>query len=253
MSKHKQPKFDSIIKKTHDYGIFKVLKGNRNVNQLHLRRLKQSMMEHPLFTIIFVNQRMEIIDGQHRYFISKELGLPIYYVVIYGYGMEEVKILNSNSEKWKKRDYLESHIDSGSTDYIKFKEFQMLFPDFNFSTCVRLLSGLSSHRSKSFDGLRGSVKDFENGDFKIKDWNKSLKVASKILDFKPYYDKFKDNTFCLTLLSLFEHKNYNHADMLKKLKIQPTAIKPCKTQEQYTIMLESIYNFKRKDKVNLRY
>jgi len=41
--------------------------------------------------------------------------------------------------------------------------------------------------------------------------------------------------------------------MLGKLKLQPTALEVCRHQEQYLLLLEDIYNFKRRDKVSLRY
>ena len=44
------------------------------------------MTEKLLMCPIIVNENYEIIDGQHRYSASKELGLPIRYIVGEGYG-----------------------------------------------------------------------------------------------------------------------------------------------------------------------
>ena len=60
---------------TREYSIFKTIEGNRNISLLHLNRLRESMLEKHLFTVIVVNENMEIIDGQHRFTISKELQL----------------------------------------------------------------------------------------------------------------------------------------------------------------------------------
>lgn len=246
--------FNPIIQTTFNYKQFKNLNGNRSINQPHFRRLKESMKETPLISLIIVNERNEIIDGQHRFEVCKELGLPINYVVVYGYGMKEVQILNVNSNNWKKIDYLESHAKNELPNYITFKKFMKDFPQLNFSTCLKVLSGLSSNSNNhTIEGVKTSSKKFENGELQIPNLKKSYEVANMILDYRPYFPKFNDNTFVITLLFLFKHPNYNHLEMIKKLKVQPTAISGCKTQIQYVIMLEDIFNYKRKPKVSLRY
>lgn len=251
----KKQNFNPIIQTTYNYGQFKNLHGNRSINVPHKMRLKQSMQEDPLLSLIMVNERNEIIDGQHRFEVCKELNLPINYVIVYGYGMKEVQILNVNSTNWKKIDYLESHAKNGLPNYITFKKFMSDFPQLNFSTCLKCLSGLSNSDGEkaSIGGVFVTSKRFENGELKIPNLKKSYEVANKILDYRPFFAKFNDNTFVITLLYLFKHPNYNHLEMLKKLKNQPTAISGCKSQNQYVIMLEEIYNYKRRPKVSLRY
>ena len=39
--------------------------------------------------------------------------------------------------------------------------------------------------------------------------------------------------------------------MMKRLMVQPTALKPCKTQKQYQELLEEIYNYKTRTKLSL--
>lgn len=242
---------DPIVKTTNDYSIFKILEGNRRVNQLNLRRVISSMREYPLVSIIMVNHRMEIIDGQHRYFACKELGLPINYVMVYGYGIKEVQVLNATGMNWSKVDYLETYVSRGDENYVKFKKFRETYPQLSFTLCVRLLSGLSSHRTKSYDGVQGTVKDFENGTFQIKDLDKSHEIANMIVDYAPFFSRFNDLTFCLTLITIFDNPNYDHERMMKRLMVQPTALKPCKTQKQYQELLEEIYNYKTRTKLSL--
>lgn len=253
MSKAKKQQFNPIIQTTYDYAKFRILKGNRHINQIHLRRLKESINNNPLVTLIIVNERMEIIDGQHRFYVCKELGLPIHFVLVYGYGVKEVQILNANMNNWNKQDYLDGFIKLGNKEYIDFKEFRDYFKDLNFGICVKLANGLSSHRTKRVDGLKFTMKDFEQGKFKFKDKEVAYRMANMIMDFKPYFAKFSDNSFCLTLVSLFSHPNYDHKTMLSKLSIQPSVLVQCKTQEQYLIKLEDIFNFKSRTKVSLRY
>ena len=94
------------VYETTDYSMFKTIKGNRNINPLHLARLKNSFKERYLFTPVLVNSSMEIIDGQHRVEAAAELNLPIRFIKLNGYGLREIQIYNTNMKNWKKGDYL---------------------------------------------------------------------------------------------------------------------------------------------------
>jgi hypothetical protein len=250
----KQP-FNPIIQTTYDYSKFKLIKGNRNLDQLHLRKIMMSMKDNPLLALVLVNDKMEIIDGQHRFFASKELKMPINYVIAYGYGVKEVQILNVNGKNWKKNDFLKGFVKEGVHDYVVFDNFQKEFPSLNFSTCLKLLSGLKKGQTtKSLgDGLKTVSKFFEEGKFVVHNLEESKRKAHMILDYKQFFPKFNDNSFIITLLSLFEHENYNHKEMINKLRLQPTGLMVCKTQEQYILLLESLYNYHRAKKVSFRY
>jgi hypothetical protein len=245
--------FNPIIQTTKDYHKFKLITGNRDISPMHIKRLKHSISQNPLISLITINERYEIIDGQHRFHAFKELGLPIHYIIVYGYGIKEVQILNANSTNWKKNDFLEGHAKNGNEAYIKFKQFQEDFPSFNFSTCLKVLSNLRSEQTKTYDGIKTQSKDFEQGLFEIPNIKKSYEIANMIMDYKPYFDKFNHTTFISTLLYLFQHPNYNHKQMLSKLKLQPNALVVCRTQTQYALILEGVFNYHTKNKVSLRY
>lgn len=247
----KKKGLDPIVKFTTNYSIFKMLDGNRRVNQLNLRRIIQSMREKPLVTIIYVNEKMEIIDGQHRFLAMRELGLPINYVLVHGYGIDEVQVLNAIGMNWTKVDYLETYISKGNENYIKFKEFRDFFPKLTFTMSVRLLSGFTTEKEVTFDGVRGKAKDFENGNFVVSDYATACKHAYMIMDYEPHYKSFNDLTFCLTLLNIFKHPNYDHERMMKRLNSQPNSIRGCKNQKQYHDLLEEIYNYKSRIKLSL--
>ena len=54
-------------------------------------------------------------------------------------------------------------------------------------------------------------------------------------------------------MHLLEKEQFSFDEFIKKLKIQSTKLVDCINQDQYTMLIEDIYNFKRKEKVNLRY
>lgn len=73
------------VNQTNDYNLFKSLKGNRNVNKLHVQRLKESFKGDYLMSPIIVNQNYEIIDGQHRFNAAKDLSLPVNFIICNDY------------------------------------------------------------------------------------------------------------------------------------------------------------------------
>lgn len=91
MNTHKNVPINKIqVHTTKNYYLFKTINGNRDINQLHLTRLSESFKKRHLITIIIVNERFEIIDGQHRFLVSKDLNLPVYYTILKNYGLNEV-------------------------------------------------------------------------------------------------------------------------------------------------------------------
>jgi hypothetical protein len=236
-------KLFSQVHTTKDYSLFKSLEGNRNKNLLHINRLKKSMQKHYLFTIIMVNENYEIIDGQHRFHVIKELGLPLYYIVCEGYGLREVQVLNENSKTWNADDYLDGYCNLGYKNYILYKEFKDKYK-IGHNECQSLLNGSRTDQTKH---------DFYSGDFTIKDINNSRVVIEKILLIEPYYVGVRRRIFINAMITLLKNKNFEYTEFLQKLKLQPTALVDCTNVSQYITLIEQIYNYKRRDKINLRY
>lgn len=252
------------IFKTDDYSVFNTLKGNRDLNRAHIEKLKQSIAGVYLVSPILINDRYEIIDGQHRFEAIKELGLPIYFFMVSGYGLDEVQILNTNASNWNSKDYLKAFCDLGYPDYLKMKEFLGEFPDFSVPVADLLLSGLHSgsmakkHSTKSMieKGIGKSgyaINKFSNGGFKVQDYELARKNANQLLDFKPYYEGFKRGIFIKSILPIFKLDYYNHKKMIKKLSSNPRSMKNCTNVIQYREMIEDIYNFRSSEKVSFKY
>jgi len=247
---------------TNDYSLFKIIKGNRDVNKLHIKRLVDSFRDEYLLTPLIINQNYEIIDGQHRYHAAKELGLPINFIICNDYSLKQVQLLNTNMKNWKKIDYLNTFCDLGYEDYLKFRNFLQTYPDFSLDSAISLLTNKigndkqkSSYLFKSDTNKDGTymIRSFENGDFKIHNYKLACVYAEKMLEIKPLYDGYNRRTFVLAMLNLFKHENYNHAQFLQKLKLNPSALIDCNNITQYKEVIEEIYNYRSREKVNLRF
>jgi len=251
------------VNSTNDYSKFKKLKGNRNVNKLHVRRLMDSFKQAYLLSPIIVNQKYEIIDGQHRFEAAKALGLPINFIICNDYLLKEVQLLNTNMKNWGKLEYLKSYVDLGYPEYIKFSDFMKIFPEFTFSSCETILTNSLSggHISKTSVNLKDEINKsgsyafryFQEGELFIPDYEKSIENAEKIMMIKPYYEKFNDPTFVRAMIGIFKLEHYSHSRLLDRLAANQNSLVPCRNVTQYKLLIEDIYNFRSREKVSLRF
>ena len=224
-------KTEIYIRKSKDYNIFKTLTGNRELNVSHKEKLKKSFKENYLISPIIINEKYEIIDGQHRFNAARELGYYVYYILIKGYSLEEVKMLNTNSKNWKREDYLNAYCDLGFEEYIKFKKFYGDIKEFTIGSAERIAAG---HQSDNMSGFR-------NGKFRFGNVLDAYDTAQKILMFKPYYKGFNRNTFVGAVMKLIRNENYNHAQMIHKLSLNPSLLVDCANTSQYVLLLSLIH------------
>lgn len=91
------------------------------------------------------------------------------------------------------------------------------------------------------------------GEFEISDYQNACDIADKIEIVGQYYSGYKRRAFVYAMLALFKNNNFEFTEIVQKLKIQPTAMVDCTTSQQYVTLIEEIYNYRRREKVNLRY
>lgn len=233
----------SQIYTTTDYSLFKPINGNRNKNFLHINRLKKSMQEKYLFTVIIVNDKYEIIDGQHRFEVIKSLKLELNYIICYGYGLDEVHILNANAATWNADDYLTGYCNLGYEDYIIYKNFKEKYK-LGHNETRYLLNNTATGPDKF---------TFYNGTFKVRSLKDAESIAQKLVLVEPFYPKWRRRTFLLAMLSLLKKHTFDFEEFMQKLKLQPTSMVDCTSVPNYISLIEDIYNFRRREKVNLRY
>lgn len=242
---------------TTDYDLFSIIEGNRAIDRLHVEKLKHSFLEDYLFTVIIVNEKFQIIDGQHRFMAAKELQFPIYFVVVEGLGIKEVKIYNLNQNNWKKIDYLNSYVKEGKREYVRFKKFMEDFPEFKLQACYNLLTGKQDQAREIIIGVAGThrKKDFEAGNLKIADLQWSYKMAENIRSIKPHYDGYNRNAFVKAMIAIMKHPAYDHKTFLSKLIKQPGTLHHKSNINDYKLDIEDIFNFgvKAENRVQLRY
>lgn len=240
-------KYSNQVHTTTDYFLFKPIDGNRNKNLMHINRLKKSMSEHYLFTVIIVNDKYEIIDGQHRFDVIQELNLPLHYVICKGYGLNEVHILNANSKTWNSDDYLEGYCNMGYKNYLSYRTFKQKY-GFGHNECITMLTGGNVSAC-----LGDRTKVFYEGKLVLTNEKEAYRIADMIELTSQFYSGYKRRSYVYALIGLLKNKNFEFTEFIQKLKSQPTALCDCTSTEGYVALIEEIYNYRRREKVNLRY
>ena len=242
---------------TSDLNMFKSIDGNRVPNLIHVNRLTDSIKKYGMkCNPILVNEKMEVIDGQHRLMAAKNANTSVYFIIIPGSNLDDVHTLNLNQKNWNRKDFMEGYARMGLMPYIKLQAFVKKNDDYTFNDCVSLCSNMSTIGSTTKN--EGSKKQgykhtIEEGTWIGKDFNLGQEWANKIRMVKPYYVGYNRSIFVGTMITLFTNPNFDFNEFMHKLRIQPTALVDCANREQYKTLVEDIYNFKRREKVNLRF
>jgi len=233
------------VLKTNDYSMFKHMNGNRNINKLHLKRLTESMSEKYIEVPIIVNNNNQIIDGQHRFEAAKELKKDVYYIKVRNLNLDDVHRLNTNSKNWTAEEYMQGYCELGLEDYIKYRDFKRKYGFGHNET-----NAILTNRSR----MSGSKNtDFNDGVFKILDYDLAVKNAEKICMVREYYEGYKRRYFVYAMLELFENPDYSHVEFLNKLSFQSVKLQDCTDVKGYLILIEDIYNFKRSKNNKVRF
>lgn len=249
------------VYKTYDLSIFKSIDGNRVPNLQHIRRLTESLKVHGMkCNPILVNEKMEVIDGQHRLQAAKNVNTFVYYIVVNGYKLEEVHTLNLNQKNWTKRDYMDGYAEMGIESYIKLREFLQKNYDFTLTDCIAMCSNITSSSSNSIANKYKNnridskqIEVFEEGTWVGKDFDLAQQWAHKIRMCKPYFEGYNKSIFVGTMIGLLQNNLFDFSEFMHKVRMQPKALVDCANREQMKSLIEDIYNYKSRNKVNLRY
>jgi len=231
------------VYETKDYGMFKLIAGNRLIQEGHVESLIESIKDKNLLEVnpIIVNTKLEIIDGQSRLAAAKQLDVPIFYMVAKTANLEDVRLLNINVKNWCMGDYLDSYLSQNVPDYYTLKKFHEEYA-IPLSICLMLLAGGKYDRSE----VRASYK---NGDFKVTSLSNAKRIAEKLLDVREYSDRglWRSRDFIMAVISLDKDPKINHERLMKKFKQSGLTIYRQGSSQDYLRRFAEVYNFTAKN------
>jgi hypothetical protein len=227
-------KTEEQIYATGDYDLFGLVGGNRQVNHGHVAHLISSIAKKNMLkdNPILVNEKYEIIDGQHRVHAARALGVPIYFKIVSGTALAEVQLLNAHNKPWELRDYLDSYIALNNRDYIELDEFCSTY-ELSISMGIMLLSDFTS-RPKEL------LRLFRDGDFKVANKEKAVEFADRIYDLKGFCmaNVWHDRELMRALQQFY--RTHSHQKLMERLRAENVMIMRSATVGDYLRQLEQL-------------
>lgn len=242
------------IESTREYDRFKILKGNRRLDKYHLKKLKNSIEKDNRLNLhpIIINQNDEVIDGQHRLEIAKQLEIDIFYIKSNSISDEHLIDCNVNQKSWEVENYIEYFsIREKLEDYIILKniiEKTGLKP----KAILNLLLGIVSSEMLNF---------LKTGKFRFPKDNTYQKLSESFCDFLDYTEDkrikpksmFTNHYFTKAFRWLLMTNGFDHLIFTKKLDLRWFDLKPQRGAEDWYKLLISIYNFKNHNRIEEEY
>lgn len=239
-----------MIQKTKDYDQFEFMLGNREVSDSLVRKLEASILKNNLlaYNPILVNEKNEIIDGQHRLIAAQNIDVEIYYRVVDGHAsIAEVMLLNANQRGWKLMDYIDSYANMGNENYTVLKGFLDKY-HLPTKTSARML----------MDEVGGDAmtQHLQNGSFEIRSLRTAIRIAEYVEQLAPLCDGniYKTDRF---ITAIYKVWILGHLDELVRKAQTWTRIRGEKIMSRgeasdYLREFEDIINWNRKDGKTIR-
>lgn len=223
------------IQKTEDYSLFKRIDGNRTINKAQVQKLYDSISADPELTKaapIIVNDKMEVVDGQHRLEALKRLNLPVYYLQVNGLNLSEVQKLNSATKVWTPYDYAKSFAELKNKNYITYLEFRHKY-HLSHEVLVKYMAG----------GKDITTTMFRAGKFRTDNLKEADKLCGQLSDLCEFYKQGNSKAFAFAFKKIAINPEYDHEKMVAKIKqFGDKFLKPTPFVEDYLRQLERMYN-----------
>ena len=233
---------------TRDYSMFKKVRGNRPVDEAHVKQLKKLIAEKDLMDPIRVNSNIEVVDGQHTLQARKELGLPVPYIIINSDDPLDVARLNQGRKNWSLDHFLGHHCARGKMDYkiCKSKMQQWGLP---VAETIILLLKISSRYSTI-----GTT--FKEGNFKIPAGGIEHcdRIGGQLNSLKKYLigidnsDRRIKRQIITAYIIADRHPKWQYERFKTALKSKSAWLLHGTTSKDYINIFQKIYNAGRKPK-----
>jgi hypothetical protein len=243
---------ESGFHKTKDYELFKFREDNRQINKSHVKKLVESLKIdndlhlHP----IVVNEKMEVIDGQHRLTAAKALDLEVTYVIDKNFDPSKLITLNTTQKRWSTDDYLNYWLIHGSNDYLLLGDF---IKDFGFTLVITLIWITNTTSNQIMDYFKKGCFKFKIDPLILEAMLTSKALINIMIQTNYKVQKlYNQNCFHKALKSFLTNPVVIHERFLDRFEKSPYKISFTTSMKEYVIQFVDIYNYDmRKEKIKL--
>lgn len=148
-----------------NYDMFEYISGNRIVNLSP--KLKASIRENGILQPIIVNEKFEIVDGQHRFAAAKETNHPIKFFILYTSELrDEIMVeLNISQKRWRREDYIHYYAQKGNANYQELESLIEIYSKKPYKVSATVIETIAAGMySFSYNSSNNKLED---GEFKL--------------------------------------------------------------------------------------
>jgi hypothetical protein len=230
------------------YSDFQILAANREINQGKINRIKKDieigidvLRYCPILVVVkkdsFGDDKLFILDGQHRFWVAKQLGKPVHFVIVTEeMDMYSIASVNSNTDKWKPEDYINCYV---AFDNLSYKTIQWFMDTYRMQLTVSL-SLLEKGTIKS-DGGYSRGKDFEKGKFVVKCKDRAVEIAECCKRFEKF-SYYRNRNFVIAICKIMEAAKVSMDELVAKFEKCTEDLTPQATYKDYLVCLEMLFN-----------
>lgn len=225
---------------TSDYSKFSLLIDNRGTARTHVNRLKDAINANPAILEvqpILVNEKMEIIDGQHRFMAASELGLPISYNVVKGIGIETAREMNVLQRSWNINDYAMSFAKAGNVNYKAYNKYRQENPGLSSTVVMTVLRGNDSN-TMSMDFRTGKFvigRDIADAEFIFDQLSKTRELTGGEIPLSKSY--------VVSYIKALDNTDFDNEVFMRHLASKPEMFHRTMVVKDGLRMIEDIFNY----------
>ena len=248
------------IVETTNYEQFKFLQANRILDESKIKKLQREISLHGLKVPIMVNEKHQIIDGQHRLMACKKLQTPIKYFVAPGTTVQDAAYANQAGSNWKQIDWIHYYAAHGYKDYEDLESWIELCRErgVNQQNAILLAQNTATKMSlwQSEDGTITNHKTSKNavivgnridqGYWKFGNLDLAQILLDQHVELLSTAKWCSKTSFVSCMIRIQRIKDFDFAWLMHQIKKHPSKWHNCASSDDFLIMIEDIYNYNKR-------
>ena len=243
----------TTVKYTADYSKFIILEDNRDVDENAVNKLVVSIKKRGQLQPIIVNDKYQVIDGQHRLDACKILGIPVAFIKSTKATIKDVVLINNTQKSWRNQDYLKTFSHSNHVNHLEYKKVVTFLKNYTlpFTVGLNLLSG-----ALASGGATNKLVSFKNGDFKIENLDKAERWAAQLIKIKAFAPNLvKIAKFCMAFIKIQKLEGFSSLIAYEQIEKNVRKFDRCQNQEDWDEAMVRAYNYnlkKNKKRISIK-
>lgn len=236
-------KYDPLkIYKSMDYDQFIFLDDNRGVVNGHVASLAEEGNVTAVEPIT-VNERFEVIDGQHRVTACRENGWPVYFKIREGLTISDARKMNILHRTWTADDFAKSYAADGNTQYQKFLQLR---EEYGFTHTITLFTVYNGDK-------KGISQQFRAGELQIEDEAATRARLDKLSEMVEVMNVKPSQHFFTSYLEVLKVNGFDQRRMVRKTQaVGDQFLRRFGSMSDYYRALEEVYNYAMPENNRLR-